>query len=130
MKSLIALAVMSCLSMPVFACGDIGFGPDYTDAPCPVGDQPPFERIPLAGHDRPIWLGARADETSRGYANVTGHVVGDFAVLIAHLPNGTQVAGISNQCISSACPYLGEFARQDLNIKIDFLSRAWFQRGE
>ena len=110
------------------ACGDAAFGPDYSAEPCPGIVAP--TGIPLGGHDREIWLGARPDGSSRGMAPVVGYVVDDFAVLVATLPNGLKVAGISNQCIAEYCPNLGEWARQDLQQRIDLLARFAFLNGE
>jgi hypothetical protein len=110
------------------ACGDAAFGPDYSAEPCPVIVAPTW--IPLEGHNRDIWLGSKPDGSSRGLAPVTGYVVDGFAVLVATLPNGLKVAGISNQCISEYCPNLGEWARQDLQQRIDLLARFAFLNGE
>ena len=130
MKTVLAITLTLYLS-PAFACGDAAFGPDYSAGTCPVAPEPAVsERIPLVGHDRPIWLGTRADGTNRGIAIVTGYIVDDFAVLVADLPHGLKVAGISSQCIANYCPQLGEWARQDLSAKVDALARDWYLRGE
>jgi hypothetical protein len=126
MKTLLfGLLLAPALSL---ACGDASFGPEYSADPCPEIVTP--TGIPLAGHDREIWIGARPDGSSRGMAPVTGYVVDGFAVLVATLPNGLKVAGISNQCVDEYCPNLGEWARQDLQQRIDLLARFAFMQGE
>ncbi|MDG4552871.1 MAG: hypothetical protein P9E24_01280 [Candidatus Competibacter sp.] len=119
------LSAAMLMNAPTLACGD--FGPDYGE-PCPPVTPVPVERIPLAGWDRPLWLGADADGNPIPDAPVQGFVVAnDFAVLVATLPNEIKIIGTSNQCIQASCPWLGNAARQALEHQADLVMRVLHQ---
>jgi hypothetical protein len=113
-------------SLPALACNS--FGPDFDPTPCPDVPvepvPPPNVRIPLAPWTGPIDLGTNPDGSSRGIAVVSGMVIDDFAVLFAILPNSKKLIGVSAQCIQPVCGQLGQWARRDLEQKIDLLLRA------
>lgn len=108
------------LSAPVLAEDCLpGFGPGCVTPTVPTTP----ERIPIhPAALAPIWVGD-------GYATVAGQVVADdFVLLVATLPNGYRVAGVSGACTTDAerptCPNLALFALYDLRLRIDLALRA------
>ena len=127
MKKLsLALLLMSLVS-PVMAeeCNK-DFGPwDENGCGPNVAVPLPGERIPIDGWDYPVGVSIKQPDGTSVYVSVpvTVQVVDDFVFMFATLPNGVKVSGVSNQCIQSFCPYLGNFARMDMEYKLDAVLR-------
>lgn len=118
-KSLFLAAALAFAGSALAADCLPGFGPGCVTPTVPTTP----ERVPLhPAALAPIWVGD-------GYATVAGQVVADdFVLLVATLPNGYRVAGVSGACTTDAahptCPNLALFALYDLRLRIDLALRA------
>lgn len=127
-KTMLAMMLLLGSSAPALAedCNR-DFGPWDEDGCGPSAyNPPPAERIPIYGWDYPYtyW-----DGSVQKTAQIHARVVDDFVLMIATMPDGTKVSGISNQCVQDSCPYLASFARWDMEYKLDAILRHDAKQG-
>ena len=102
------------------------FGPwDENGCGAPPYTPPATERIPIAGWNYPAEFFMKQADGADVFvsAPVSVQVIDDFVFMYATLPNGTKVSGVSNQCVQSVCTYLANFARLDMEYKLDAVLR-------